>query len=305
MNDNVQILNKNGDMMSVEGIAHIHIPASNKKYLFYTLNEKVDNDLTKIYIAEEKEDGTSSAINDEEWDDIRKKMVRISHKEELTDINYLPFGENTFNVGEAKKLAVTSVAKQAFKDAQATHTISTNQTETPVVEGSSSFFTTPIENNAPVESQTNQNIFDNPIPPETSTVPVQNDSISGTPEVSTEINQPATSVENNILTETMVNAPEIAPTPVEPIVENNQQIPDVNVGNGMNQEMPVEQAPISVPESIEQIPNTVFEVATDNNVQENNIETQEVKEQKGLISDEDALKAIEVIQDYIEQEEAA
>ena len=31
MNDNVQILNKNGDMMSVEGIAHIHIPASNKK----------------------------------------------------------------------------------------------------------------------------------------------------------------------------------------------------------------------------------------------------------------------------------
>ena len=92
---------------------------------------------------------------------------------------------------------------------------------------------------------------------------------------------------------------------MESIVENNQQIPDINVGNGMNQEMPVEQAPISVPESIEQIPNTVFEVATDNNVQENIIETQEVKEQKGLISDEDALKAIEVIQDYIEQEEAA
>ena len=63
MNDNVQILNKNGDMMSVEGIAHIHIPASNKKYLFYTLNEKVDNDLTKIYIAEEKEDGTSYKLS--------------------------------------------------------------------------------------------------------------------------------------------------------------------------------------------------------------------------------------------------
>ncbi len=305
MNDNVQILNKNGDMMSVEGIVHIHIPASNKKYLFYTLNEKVDNDLTKIYIAEEKEDGTASAINDEEWDDIRKKMVRISHKEELTDINYLPFGENTFNVGEAKKLAVTSVAKQAFKDAQATHTISTNQTETPVVEGSSSFFTAPTENNAPVEQQTNQNIFDNPITPENNAVPVQNNPISGAPEVSTEINQAAASVENNIPIETMVNLPEIAPTSVEPIVENNQQITDVTVSNGVNQEMSIEQVPISAPEAIEQIPNTVFEVATDNNVQENNKETQEVKEQKGLISDEDALKAIEVIQDYIEQEEAA
>ena len=164
MNDNIQILNKNGDMMSVEAIAHIQIVGENKKYLIYTLNEKVDNDLTKIYIAETIEKdatgGSVNSINENDWAALREKLVRISHKEEIADVSYLQFGDTTFNVGEAKKLAVTSVAKQAFKDAQATHTISTNQTETPVISETSSFFEMPTET-VQENGQPNQNIFAN------------------------------------------------------------------------------------------------------------------------------------------------
>jgi len=111
MNDNIQILNKNGDMMSVEAIAHIQIVGENKKYLIYTLNEKVDNDLTKIYIAETIETdatgGSVNSINENDWAALREKLVKISHKEEIADVSYLQFGDTTFNVGEAKKLAVT------------------------------------------------------------------------------------------------------------------------------------------------------------------------------------------------------
>lgn len=323
MNDSIQILNKNGDMMSVEGIAHVVISDLNKKYLFYTLNEKVDNDLTKIYIAEASDvQGGSNPINDEEWDNIRKKMVKISHKEELPDVSYLPFGGNTINVGEAKKLAVTSVAKQAFKEAQATHTISTNQTETPVVNGTTSFFAPATDNDSQEGASDGgvPNIFTNP------PVPEQTQVVQEQPQASVQTSAPqeipvaqAPEVTNVAPTPEVVPTTEITQETPAPVVESASPVASV-------EEIPAVENPTQITPQQEVIPSSTPDAsavpAVEPIIPESTPEIEETpavapavteeistqttnNEQKEIISDEDALKAIEVIQDYIAQEEAA
>lgn len=103
MNDNIKVINKAGEGMETEGIAYIEIPSTTKKYVFYTLNEKVDNDLTKIYIAETNVDpNLANAIPDTEWEDLRNKMIKISHKENVEDVNFLSMTDVTFNIGDPK-----------------------------------------------------------------------------------------------------------------------------------------------------------------------------------------------------------
>lgn len=309
MNDNIQILNKNGDVMSVEGIANVAIADLNKKYLFYTLNEKVDNDLTKIYIAEESDvQGAANPINDEEWDNIRKKMVKISHKEEVEGVTYYSFGENMINVGDAKKLAVTSVAKQAFKEAQTTHTISTNQTETPVVNGTSTFFAQePVTSqNGDEENGGGQSIFSNPPIPELTNIEQPQNSTVTTGTQASEI--PAVPIQNqpeisNV--DAVQNPAEEAPAISAAVpVNTDTQVVEQPVIESINNESAQPTSEALVEKLSPQVENVITNASTDNSTisvpeQINN------NVQKEIISDEDALKAIEVIQDYIAQEEAA
>lgn len=246
MNENVQVINQNGDAMNTEGIAYIELTETGKKYLFYTLDEKVDNNLTKIYIAEVSETaGNANSISDTEWDDLRKKMVRISHKEEVLEIKYLPMGNIVFNIGEPKKLAISDLNKQAFKDAQITHSIAANQTATPVVGGESTFFAAEPVSNDTVHETAGINIFTNP--PQ----PVETNSVNLEP-----VNEIKPQTEAPVI-------PAVPVTSVEPVV-------------------PVEPVQLVSTEPIG-VAGT----------------------QKTIITDEEALKAISVIQDYIEQEEAA
>ena len=48
MNTNIELKKANGEIIKVELISYFeHIPTS-KKYIFYTLNEKVENELVKM-----------------------------------------------------------------------------------------------------------------------------------------------------------------------------------------------------------------------------------------------------------------
>ena len=50
MNTNIELKKANGEIIKVELISYFeHIPTS-KKYIFYTLNEKVENELSKLII---------------------------------------------------------------------------------------------------------------------------------------------------------------------------------------------------------------------------------------------------------------
>ena len=279
MNESVQIINKNGDAMYAEAIAYIQLSTNNKKYLFYTLDEKVDNDLTKIYIAEASDTpGELNPISDDEWNDLRTKMVKMSHKEEVQEATYLNMNVSNFYVGEAKKLAITSVAKQTFKDAQSSHTMIGDQSETPVVTGESTFIAQePAPVAEPVAAQ--ESIFANPPQPvvENVEVPSQEAVQAPTEAVPAQVAAPIDAV---MQTAPVVNDPvPVAPAPVAetPVVET----PVVETQ---------EQAPAAV--TVEE-PAKVTEIPTTDTTQ------------KVVISDEDALKAINIIQDYIAQEEAA
>ena len=119
MDNNVKILLGDGNVLDAVGISYIHIDASNKDYIFYSLNELANGNMDKIYIAEASQNGTTPGpISDDEWDNIKKIMLNISHNEAVTGISYKPLIGLSFNVGEAKKLAIKGDKKQAFIDAQ-------------------------------------------------------------------------------------------------------------------------------------------------------------------------------------------
>lgn len=119
MDNNVKIILGDGNVLDAVGISYIHIDASNKDYIFYSLNELANGNMDKIYIAEASQNGiTPGPISDEEWDNIKKIMLNISHNEAVAGISYKPLIGLNFNVGEAKKLAIKGDKKQAFIDAQ-------------------------------------------------------------------------------------------------------------------------------------------------------------------------------------------
>ena len=119
MDNNVKIVLGNGDVLDAVGISFIHVDASNKDYVFYSLNELANGNMDKIYIAEASQNGTTPGpITDDEWANIKQIMLNISHNEAVQGISYKPLIGLTINVGDAKKLAIKGDKKQAFIDAQ-------------------------------------------------------------------------------------------------------------------------------------------------------------------------------------------
>lgn len=171
--NNVTIIDKNGNGILAEGVSYITIAneTASKNYIFYTLNETVENGLTKIYIAEVTDGGPSEVkIADEEWANIKKIMVSILHAEEVPNVSFNKLNGNTFNVSEPKKLAIDLVKKQTLVDTQNMKTLENAQnvavTE-PATTGS--FFNTAVTDNAaiaPAETDSVPNIFENPLQPE-------------------------------------------------------------------------------------------------------------------------------------------
>lgn len=254
MIESIQITNKNGDSTFTEGISYIEITSTGKKYLFYTLNEKVDNELTKIYISETADKLEDvNQISQEEWDDLRKKMVKISHKETLEDVKFLSMSNKAFNVGEPKKLAVTTVAKQSFKDAQTTHTLSTDTNNEAVFNNTSFYNSNVVETvtENPINSDETSSIFASPPQP-----------IIQNTEINTEYSLPSSEVLDSS-------------KPISPAENTSVSEEDKTVDS--------------------QIDNTVSE--NKNSAEE---QTQNIDEQ--IISDEEALKAIEIIQEYLDRE---
>lgn len=90
MNTNIELKKENGEIIKVELISYFeHIPTS-KKYIFYTLNEKVENELVKMYVSEVSDNATlSDKMTDEEWTNIKGIMKSILTANNNDKIKYL------------------------------------------------------------------------------------------------------------------------------------------------------------------------------------------------------------------------
>ena len=245
--NNVTIIDKNGNGILAEGVAYITIASetASKNYVFYTLNEIVENGLTKIYIAEDVGEGPKDVkIADEEWADIKKTMVSILHAEALPNVTFNKMDGKTFNISEPKKLAIDLVKKQTLIDAQNTNVLASAQA-VPANEPAASggFFNADVAGtNEPVQAQATEaipNIFENPMKP---------DVVSNEP-VLTGITDPTqVPINNTINNAVTVDQVPAKNTQVEEVQEMNQTLvssigdvsamPEENVAAPINNSKP-------------------------------------------------------------------
>ncbi len=111
MNNKVYIVDRNGNQIIAEGISYITLKGDgfSNDYLFYTLNELVNGDLNKIYVAKVSE--VDKNITDEEWDNVKRVMLAITHGETVEGMSYNSIfdekGEGkSFNVDIPRKIAI-------------------------------------------------------------------------------------------------------------------------------------------------------------------------------------------------------
>jgi len=80
MQNQITVVN-NGMSQNVELISYFELINTGKKYLFYTLNEKVENGLVKMYAASATNVGTNFTLEndmtDEEWNNLKMIMKTI------------------------------------------------------------------------------------------------------------------------------------------------------------------------------------------------------------------------------------
>lgn len=265
MVDSVTIVDKNGNGIIAEGISRLAINSTNKEYVLYTLNEKVENNLTKMYVGEIGQTvGSLGQISPEEWKIVSDTLRTILHGEPVNGVEFKAVSGLTFNIGDPKKLAIKADVKQRFKDTQLTATLAVNQGANPNVSampGESSFFNAgaiadTTSDEPAIQVNEVPNIFQNPMQPENYT-PVQEESA-----------MPGEVVEN---------APQ---TVIEPVVVNTQV-------------SPVPQA-VTEPTMEPEVITTTQEVATSSLGTETTLTEKEENE----VSKEEAMQALEVLNRY-------
>ena len=88
MNNQINIIDNQNQTVKVDNICYFLNGSNNKKYLFYTKNELVQDGLIKMYVAEENS-GISNEITQDEWSALKLIMQNIIRGSELADLKFL------------------------------------------------------------------------------------------------------------------------------------------------------------------------------------------------------------------------
>ena len=90
---NIKIKKSTGEIITAELISFFEVININKKYVFYTMNEVVENTLMKMYVAEVINENTELNIGekmtDEEWTNLKGIMKTILTGNNDPNIKYL------------------------------------------------------------------------------------------------------------------------------------------------------------------------------------------------------------------------
>ena len=89
----IDVKKSDGTVINVELISYFNLASINKKYLFYTMNEVVENDLKKMYVAEvvDTEGGVTvgQKMTDDEWTNLKGVMKSILTGSRDPNVQYL------------------------------------------------------------------------------------------------------------------------------------------------------------------------------------------------------------------------
>ena len=89
----IDIKKSDGNTINVELISFFEVVNLKKKYVFYTMNEVVENDLKKMYVAEMVDTAAGATIGqkmtDEEWTNLKAVMKSILTGARDPNVQYL------------------------------------------------------------------------------------------------------------------------------------------------------------------------------------------------------------------------
>lgn len=92
MDFQITIIN-NGVAQNVELVSYFELINTGKKYLFYTLNEKVENGLVKMYAASATNEGKTFTLQtdmtDDEWTSLKTIMKTILTGGNDSNVKYI------------------------------------------------------------------------------------------------------------------------------------------------------------------------------------------------------------------------
>lgn len=92
MGDTTELKKMNGESIIAEVISFFQVVKTNKKYVFYTLNETVENGLVKMYVSEVFDSSNmvlSGDMTDYDWASLKAIMKSILTGNANGEIKYL------------------------------------------------------------------------------------------------------------------------------------------------------------------------------------------------------------------------
>ena len=246
MNNKVYIVDRNGNQIIAEGISYITLKGDgfSNDYLFYTLNELVNGDLNKIYVAKVSE--VDKNINDEEWDNVKRVMLAITHGETVEGMSYNSIfdekGEGkTFNVDIPRKIAIKLDKLTGLRDNYKLAITNPNSNANVAAVGNpENVVTTEVVSETPAIPEVK--VEETTVTPTvsvaaTSTQPVQPEpTVNAQPEVTTTVVEETKPVTTEVVSEEtkpMEEIQSISPMPIPDVVledkkEDNFAIPVTN-----------------------------------------------------------------------------
>lgn len=91
MGTSIELRKTNGEIINAELVSYFELASTAKRYVFYTLNETIENGLVKMYVSEISNDGNTLAnqMSDEEWTNLKSIMKSMLTGNENPNIKYL------------------------------------------------------------------------------------------------------------------------------------------------------------------------------------------------------------------------
>ncbi len=170
MNTKISIIDSNGNQIIADGVSYIVLSGEEYRheYLFYTLNEIVNGDLTKIYVAKVNEENNN--IDDFEWDNVKKAMLAIVHQEDIVGLSYEKMvdetgASKTFKVDFPRKIALKMDKLVGLKDEYKLALSNPDNTNDAPAVSSTQFFDKTDEKKNEPQVVTVQNAFDGSMAP--------------------------------------------------------------------------------------------------------------------------------------------
>ena len=163
--EEIKVTDSAKQIKNVKGICYFKLEDTNKNYLFYHLDEYVENDRMKMYVAEAGSTfGTQPPIDDATWTKLKTEVMHglLNSNNSLTGIDFLPMkGEDIF-LGDARKISVPTASITTFASNNIV-TNASNELDVPVI-GDTTDYTTVEETksteNIPekIEDQSNKDV---------------------------------------------------------------------------------------------------------------------------------------------------